>query len=236
MSELQPQEPLEKVSFAEQAARLTEPFTMIDLAQIDDLALSVFLCQGTLPFHRHLDQDELFLVHSGTISLESDWGTVILRPGELAVVPKALAHRSSSLQRSLVLLFQPRLIVNRRNGDRHLFALKGAGRLDKASVPAVGRQVAVPFRPIALAHLDTFALNLLVCQDTGPWWCTDRQSSLILCYEGELLVDSELAQVSLLGGELVVVPPGIPHRLSSTGRAVVLNIERHKQPGLPLPG
>jgi homogentisate 1,2-dioxygenase len=235
MSDVELRHKLEKVNFAQQADRLTEPFTMIDLVQIDDLVLSVFLCQGTLPFHRHLDQDELFLVYTGTISLESDWGTAILRPGELATVPKGLQHRSSSLLRSLVLLLQPRLIVNRRNGHRRLFALEGEGRLDKVSIPAVGRQVAVPFRPIALAHLDTFALNLLVCQNTGPWWSLDRQSSLILCYDGRLILDSELAQVSLLGGELVVVPAGIPYRLSSVSRAVVLSVERHRQPGLPIP-
>ncbi len=235
MNDVEPRHTLEKVNFAQQAERLTEPFTMIDLVQIDDLFLSVFLCQGTLPFHRHLDQDELFLVYSGTISLESDWGTAILRPGELAIVPKGLQHRSSSLLRSLVLLLQPRLIVNRRNGDRRLFALKGGGHLDKVSIPAMGRQVAVPFRPVTLAHLDTFAFNLLVCQDAGPWWCSDRQSGLILCYEGQIIVDSELAQVSLLAGELAVVPVGIPYRLSSAGRAVVLSVERHRQPGLPLP-
>jgi homogentisate 1,2-dioxygenase len=225
---------LEKIDLAQEAARLSEPFTMIDLVQIDDLALSVFLCQGTLPQHRHLDQDELFLVHSGTISLESDWGTVILRPGELAVVPKGLGHRSSSLLRSLVLLLQPRLVVNRRNGNRRLFALKDAGRLEKASVPAVGRQIAVPFRPIAVAHLDTFALNLLLCQGTGPWWQTKRQSSLVLCYDGRLTLDSELGQISLQDHELVVVPREIAYRISSTSRAVVLSVERHEQPGLPL--
>jgi homogentisate 1,2-dioxygenase len=226
---------LDKVNLSKEAARLTEPFTMIDLAQIDDLALSVFLCQGSLPSHRHMDQDELFLVHSGTISLESDWGTVVLRPGELAVVPKGLGHRSSSLLRSLVLLLQPRLIVNRRNGDRRLFALENGGRLGKASVPAVGRQIAVPFRPITVAHLDTFALNLVLCQGTGPWWQTERQSSLVLCYDGRLILDSELGQVSLQDNELVVVPRGIAYRLSSTSRAMVLSVERHKQPGLPLP-
>ena len=115
---------LEIISIADQAGRLTEPFTMIDLASIDDLVLSVFLCQGTLPRHRHLDQDELFLVHSGTISLESDWGTAILRPGEMAVAPKGVGHRSSSLLNSQVLLLQPRLMVNRRNGNRRIFALK----------------------------------------------------------------------------------------------------------------
>jgi homogentisate 1,2-dioxygenase len=225
---------LEKIDLAQEAARLSEPFTMIDLAQIDDLALSVFLCQGSLPSHRHLDQDELFLVHSGTISLESDWGNVILRPGELAVVPKGVGHHSSSLLRSLVLLFQPRLIVNRRNGNRRLFALKNAGRLEKTSVPAVGRQIAVPFRPVAVAHLDTFALNLLLCQGTGPWWQTERQSSLVLCYNGRLTLDSEVGQISLQDHELVVVPKGIAYRVSSTSRAVMMNAERHEQPGLPL--
>lgn len=223
-------ETLKKVSYAEQAARLTEPFTMVDLAQIDDLGLSIFLCEGTLPLHRHLDQDELFLVHSGTISLESEWGGVILRPGELAVVPKGLGHRSSSLLRSLVLLLQPRLIVNRRNGHRRLFAVKHEGHLDKVNVPAMGRQIAFPFRPVVLADVDTFALNVLLCQGTGPWWCSDQQNSLVLCHDGVLTADSELGQVLLQSGELVVVPKGITYRLSSAGRALVLTVQRHKKP------
>jgi mannose-6-phosphate isomerase-like protein (cupin superfamily) len=226
---------LKVVNYAQQSAALHEPFTMVDLAEIDDLALSIFLCQGTLPFHHHIDEDELFLVHSGTISLESDWGTVILRPGDLAVVPKGLRHRSSALLRSLVLLLQPRLFVNRRNGHRRLFALKEDRRLEKVSVPAVGRQLSLPFRPVAIAHLDAFALNLTYCQGTGGWWQTDRQSSLVLCYEGQMSVDSELGQASLHSGELVIVPKGIPFCLSSTERALVLSLERHEQPGLSLP-
>jgi homogentisate 1,2-dioxygenase len=225
---------LERVNIPEQAARLTEPFTMIDLAQIDDLALSVYLCQGTLPYHRHLDQDELFMVHSGTISLESEWNTVVLRPGELAVVPKGLAHRSSSLLNSSVLLLQPRLMTNRRNGNRHLFALKNAGKLEKVSVPAVGRGIAIPFQLVVLAHLDTFALHLSVCEGTGPWWVTPRQS-LVYCYNGHLGLESGLGTTSLGSGELVVVPREVPYRLSSERRALVIGLQRHKQPGLPLP-
>lgn len=234
MSDVMKKKTLEKISYAQEAAQLTEPFTMIDLAQMDDLALSVFLCQGTMPFHRHLDQDELFMVHSGTISIESDWGNLVLRPGELAVVPKGLSHRSTSLIRSLVLLFQPRLIVNRRNGDRLLFALKDAGRLEKVSVPAMGRQIVNPHRPVALAHLDTFALNLLLCGETGHWRQYDRQSSLVLCYDGQVILDSNLDQVSLHGGELVVVPKNTAYRLSGKERSLVLELERHNPPGLPL--
>ena len=225
---------LEKIHYGQEAAQLTEPFTMIDLAQMDDLALSVFLCQGTMPFHRHLDQDELFMVHSGTISIESDWGNLVLRPGELAVVPKGLSHRSSSLVRSLVLLFQPRLITNRRNGDRRLFALKGEGRLEKVSVPAMGRQIVKPHTPVTMAHLDTFALNLRFCDGTGPWREYDRQNSLVLCYDGQVILDSDLGQVSLHRGELVVVPKSTAYRLSGEDRSLVLELQRHKAPGLPI--
>jgi homogentisate 1,2-dioxygenase len=235
MSHVNREQALEKINYGQEAAQLTEPFTMIDLAQMDDLALSVFLCQGTMPFHRHLDQDELFMVHSGTISVESDWGNQVLRPGELAVVSKGLSHRSSSLVRSLVLLFQPRLITNRRNGDRRLFALKGEGRLEKVSIPAMGRQIVNRHTPVTLAHLDTFALNLLLCDGTGPWQQYDRQSSLVLCYDGQVLLDSDLGQVSLHRAEMAIVPKSTAYRLSGEDRALVLELQRHKAPGLPIP-
>jgi len=204
---------------------------MAELAQIDDLALSIFLCQGTLPHHRHLDQDELFLVHHGTITLESEWGNVVLRPGELAVVPKGLGHRSSSLLRSLVLLLQPRLMVNRRNGDRRLFALAGERRLEKVSVPAMGRQVAVPHRPVLLAHLDTYAVHLMVCEGTGPWWQVKDQDSLVLVHAGQLTLETEANELHLEEGELAIVPKGVAYRLSCSEKAVILGVRRHKEPG-----
>lgn len=226
---------LEVISIPQYAARLTEPFTMIDLAQIDDLVLSIFLCQGTLPHHRHMDQDELFLVYSGNISLESEWGSAILRPGELAVAPKGVSHRSSSLLHSLVLLLQPRLMINRRNGNRRLFVLKEEGRLEKISVPAMGRQVAIPFTPVVLTHLDTYAFHVMYCKGTSPWWQTDREDSLVLCHDGQLTLETESNRLSLESSELVVVPKGTAYRLSSVERALVVGLRRHKQPGLPLP-
>lgn len=232
---MDPTQTPDKVSIDELAGNLTEPFTMMDLAQIDDLTLSVYLCQGTMPFHRHVDQDELFLVYSGTISLESDWGTAVLRPGDLAVVPKGVGHRSSSLLRSLVVLLQPRLMVNRRNGYRRLFALKKGGHLEKVSLPAMGRQVVKPFQPVPLLHLDTFALTLMICEGAGPLWLNHEQSSLVFCYEGQVSLESPPGRTTLDRGELIVVPVGVAHRVSSRHRSLLLGLARHPQPNLPLP-
>lgn len=221
-----------KINIAEQATQLAEPFTMVDLAQIDDLALSIFLCQGAMPFHRHLDQDELFLPHNGTIQLETEWGSLTLRPGEATVVPKGIGHRSSSAQRSLVLLFQPRLMITRRNGHRRLFALKDKGALAKVSVFAAGRQLEDRFEPLPLIDVDAFALTLTLCQGTGPWWQAGRQSSLVLCYQGLVTLDSGLGRLSLGDGELAVVPKGMRFRLSSPGRSLVLGVQKHPHPDL----
>jgi mannose-6-phosphate isomerase-like protein (cupin superfamily) len=222
---------LKKVSIPHHAGQLTKPFTMIDLAQIDDMVLSVYLCQGTMPHHRHLDQDELFLVHTGTISLDSEWGGAILRPGELAVAPKGVGHRSSSLLKSAVLLLQPRLMVNRRNGHRRLFALKSDNRLEKVSVPAVGRQIASPYVPVILAHVDTYALTLMRCRGESPWLGTEERGSLVLCFDGSLALDTETEAVPLMIGELVVVPRGVAYQLSSGDGALVMGLERRVRSG-----
>ena len=223
-----------KISIAEQAAQLAEPFTMVDLAQIDDLALSVFLCQGTLPFHRHLDQDELFLPHSGAIHLETERGNLHLRPGDAAVVPKGVGHRSSSLQRSLVLLLQPRLMITRRNGHRRLFAARGKEALQQVSVPAVGRQLEANFDPVPVLDFDTFALTLTVCQGIGPWQQEDRQASLVLCYQGQVTLEGQIDRLSLRDGELAVVPKGMLYRISSPARSLVLGVQKHAHPD-PVP-
>ena len=164
------------------------------------------------------------MVHSGTMSLDSRWGTAVLHPGELVVAPKGVDHRSSSPLRSLVLLLQPRLMVNRRNGDRRLFVLKGEGHLQKVSVPAVGRQLVTPFHRVVLADLDTFALTIMLCRGAGPWECYDRQEALVYCYDGDLTLHSELGDLSLSRGELTTVPKGTPHQLSSRQRALVLGV------------
>jgi homogentisate 1,2-dioxygenase len=238
---------LEIINIAQHGARLTEPFTMIDLAQIDDVVLSIFLCQGAMPHHRHLDQDELFLVHSGTISLDSEWGDLILRPGELAVVPKGVGHRSSSALRSLVLLLQPRLVVDRRNGHRRLFALQDEDHLEKASLSALGGNITIPFNPVLVTHLDTFGVQLTLCRGVGPWSREEHQTSprrlaepiasgaspraasgasLILCYEGRLTIDTPDGQLSLGPSDLVVIPSRVNYRLSGSERALVLGLRR----------
>jgi len=113
--------PLRNINLLEVAAELDELFVMWDVALIDDVAISVYLCQGCIGWHRHIDYAELFWEQQGVLLLESEWGDIHLQSHELVVVPKGVTHRSGSLLSSTALFFQPRLLVTRRDGDRRLF-------------------------------------------------------------------------------------------------------------------
>ncbi|NIR01474.1 MAG: cupin domain-containing protein [Gemmatimonadales bacterium] len=94
---------------------LSEPFEPVDLAYVDGYVLRGALVRGDFHWHRHVDQDELFLCHSGRLRVESRDESVDLLPGEGVVVPKGVEHRTSSVEGALVLVMEGR--ETRSRGD-----------------------------------------------------------------------------------------------------------------------
>ncbi len=218
--------PLKKINIGQEARRLTRPFSMIELTYVDDFAVDVYICQGALAWHRHVDQDEMFLVHSGVITLDSEWGSVLLQPNELAVVPKGVGHRSSSFVWSVVLLFQSRFMPDRKNGDRRLFVPKGEDTLQKFNLGKEAARLPLPFSTVDLAYIEDFVVRLVVCQGSFHWHRHANQDEFLLVQKGEVFLESEEGDVTLQEGELVVMPRGAIHRHASMERAEILIFER----------
>ena len=212
---------LRTINVADQAARLDQPFSMTELAYVDDFTVNVYICMGTIAWHKHLDQDELFLVYSGAISLESEWGSVDLRPRELAVVPKGVGHRSSSRLWSVVLLFQLKFLADRRNGDRRIFALD-EGQIHKISIlgEAAGSPSGQP--PVDLVHVEDFALRMIVGPGEWAWHRHSEHDELFLVVEGSMSLDTEEGDLALQAGDMTVIPGGMFHRFRATEWAVGL--------------
>lgn len=220
--------PARKINIFEEALRLIEPFAMVDLAYVSDMAVSLYACQGALAWHRHLDYDELFLVHNGTIVLESELGSTSLRPGELAVIPKGIAHRSASMLWSIILLLHVGVFADRRNGDRRLHAVEGERRLAKVSIPDQAKQITQPFVPQSLAQVDDFVLQLFIARGSIPWR-KDSQDIMLLVHEGRIDLSTPDGLFVLNQGEMIVIGHSISYRMLASERAVVLSLTRMKQ-------
>jgi len=223
--------PLRVVNITEEATRLTEPFSIIELAYVDYFVVDVFVCHGAVVWHKHIDQDELFLVQSGAISLETEWGNLELGPGELAVVPKGVGHRSSSSLWSVVLLFQPKALPDRRNGDRRVFALKGERRIEKVSVNAEAARLLDYSEPSDLACLDDFVVRLSLCLGESHWHKHEGRDEFLFVQEGVVELGIEGETLSVRAGEMTVVPKGMVHRLAPSDGAVVMLLERQVPTG-----
>lgn len=74
------------------AATLDELWSPRVIAEVDEAYIKVARLHGTFGWHAHEHEDELFLVLKGELCLEMEAGNVVLREGELYVVPKGVRH------------------------------------------------------------------------------------------------------------------------------------------------
>lgn len=94
------------VSPGEIAAALTEHWSPRVIAELDDSYVKVAKVQGTLAWHSHDDEDELFYILKGSLRIEMEDRTVVLRQGEAFVVPKGVRHNPVAEHECYVMLIE----------------------------------------------------------------------------------------------------------------------------------
>ena len=84
-------------------------------ADLNDNHVLLAKLQGEFVWHKHADEDELFMVIRGTLTIELRDGSITLEPGELAVIPKGVEHRPVALEEVHLMLIEPK--KTRHTGD-----------------------------------------------------------------------------------------------------------------------
>jgi len=88
------------------AAALAELWSPRVVAEVDDAYVKVARVHGTLAWHAHADEDELFYVLKGRLRIEMEAHTVELGEGELFVVPKGVRHNPVADEECHLLLIE----------------------------------------------------------------------------------------------------------------------------------
>ncbi len=74
------------------AAALTEFWSPRVVAELDDSYVKVAKVLGTLTWHSHEHEDELFYILKGSLTIEMEDRTVVLNQGDTFVVPRGVRH------------------------------------------------------------------------------------------------------------------------------------------------
>jgi mannose-6-phosphate isomerase-like protein (cupin superfamily) len=94
------------VSLEKVAAALTEHWSPRIVAELDDSFVKVAKVQGSLTWHTHDNEDELFYVLRGSLRIEMEDRTVELRQGDAFVVPKGVRHNPVAEQECHIMLIE----------------------------------------------------------------------------------------------------------------------------------
>lgn len=88
------------------ANALTELWSPRVIAEVDDSYIKVAKIHGSLAWHSHENEDELFLILKGNLKIELEEETINLSEGEMFVVPKGVRHNPVAEHECHVMLIE----------------------------------------------------------------------------------------------------------------------------------
>jgi quercetin dioxygenase-like cupin family protein len=86
----------------------------IDVVRVNDQVMRMSYVDGEFHWHKHTDQDELFYILKGKLVIQlKDQPDITISEGQMAMIPKGVAHCPKSIEPSYVLLFEPFVLKTR---------------------------------------------------------------------------------------------------------------------------
>lgn len=110
------------VNLRREAAALEDYWSPRVVGRVNDQYVKVARIKGHLTWHKHDDEDELFLVLDGRLRIEYEDHVVELGEGDFHVVPKATMHNPVCDDECLVALIET--VTTKHTGDKSMAKTK----------------------------------------------------------------------------------------------------------------
>ena len=104
-----------RINLAEKLTRFDDRWNPRIIADLNDSHVKLVKVQGEFVWHQHAEEDELFLVLRGSLTIELRDGSVTLGPGEMVVIPRGVEHRPVAPEEVHLMLIEPQ--GTRHTGD-----------------------------------------------------------------------------------------------------------------------
>ena len=111
---------MQKVNLAEKLARFEDHWNPRIVGELNGQHVKLVKFQGPFVWHKHDQEDELFLLIRGSFRMEFRDSSVRLEAGELLIVPRGVEHRPVADEEVHVLLFEPVSTKNTGDGESEL--------------------------------------------------------------------------------------------------------------------
>jgi quercetin dioxygenase-like cupin family protein len=103
---------IEAVNLAQKLTLFQEYWSPKVVGELNDNYLKVVKVKGEFAWHKHDEDDEMFLVLKGRLVIQLRDQDITLNEGDFLVVPKGVEHRPVAEDEAHILLIEPKTVVN----------------------------------------------------------------------------------------------------------------------------
>ena len=106
---------IEKVSISEKLSQFSDHWNPRIVGELNNQQVKLTKVSGEFIWHKHDNEDEMFLLIDGKLKIELRDKTIILDKGEFVIIPKGVEHRPVADGEAHVMLFEPAQTLNTGN-------------------------------------------------------------------------------------------------------------------------
>lgn len=106
---------IEKVNLAQKFGLFNDYWSPKIAGELNDSHVKLVKLKGEFVWHRHDQEDELFLVVKGRLLIKLREGDLWLDEGEFAIIPRGVEHCPVAGEEVHVLLLEPKTTLNTGN-------------------------------------------------------------------------------------------------------------------------
>ncbi len=103
---------IQKVNLEQKFSLFQEQWSPKIIAELNDAYVKIVKLAGEFVWHKHQNEDELFLVIKGNLTIHLLDSDILLREGELVVIQRGVEHCPEADSEAQVLLLEPKSTVN----------------------------------------------------------------------------------------------------------------------------
>ena len=106
---------MQKVNVAEKLSLFNDYCNPRIIGELNGQHIKAVKLKGEFVWHKHDNEDEMFLVVKGCFNIELRDKTITLNEGEFLIVPRGVEHKPVAEEEVHLLLFEPAATLNTGN-------------------------------------------------------------------------------------------------------------------------
>ena len=103
---------MNKINISQKLAQFNDHWNPRIIGELNKQHVKLAKIKGEFIWHKHDDEDEMFLVLKGTLKIEFRDRTETIQENEIIIVPKGVEHKPIAEEEVSIMLFEPVTTIN----------------------------------------------------------------------------------------------------------------------------